>query len=119
MKNETEFIFQIIDVIFITIFVMIDIVKEFMPSVDIISGIILFILSLITDFLMIKLIEKKIIFKGMLLLILTFVFFALIKRVEVLNEVTAYISSLIVGILLLLAMAVFTSWDEDNEEYLI
>ncbi|MCK4737138.1 MAG: hypothetical protein KAT10_01155 [Sulfurimonas sp.] len=119
MKNETEFIFQIIDVIFITIFVMIDIVKEFMPSVDIISGIILFILSLITVFLMIKLIEKKIIFKGMLLLILTFVFFALIKRVEVLNEVTAYISSLIVGILLLLAMAVFTSWDEDNEEYLI
>ncbi|MCK4975259.1 MAG: hypothetical protein KAR81_08390 [Sulfurimonas sp.] len=119
MENWAEFIFQIIDVIIITIFIMVDIVREFMPSIDVISGIILSILSLITVFLMIKLIEKEIIFKGMFLLILTFVFFALIKRVEILNEVTAYVSSLIVGILLLLAMAVFTSWDEDNEEYLI
>ena len=54
MVNGTEFIFQIIDVILITIFVMVDIVREFMPSVDIISGIILFVLSLITVFLVIK-----------------------------------------------------------------
>ncbi|MCK4875574.1 MAG: hypothetical protein KAS26_06975, partial [Sulfurimonas sp.] len=82
MENWAEFIFQIIDVIIITIFIMVDIVREFMPSIDVISGIILSILSLITVFLMIKLIEKEIIFKGMFLLILTFVFFALIKRVE-------------------------------------
>ena len=118
MLKETELIFQIIDVILITIFVMIDIVKEFMPNIDVISGIILSILSLITVFLTIKLIEKKIIFKGMLLFILTFVFFALIKRVEILNEVTAYLSSLIVGVLLLLIMAGLTSWNEENEEYI-
>jgi hypothetical protein len=117
MENGAEFIFQIIDVIFITIFVIFDIIKDLIPSIDIVSGIILFVLSLIVAFLMIKLIEKKIIFKGMLLLILAVVFFILVKRVEILNEVTAYISSLVIGVSLLLIMAGLTSWDEDNEEY--
>ncbi|MCF6309846.1 MAG: hypothetical protein L3J19_05145 [Sulfurimonas sp.] len=117
MQNGTEFIFQIIDVIFITIFEIIDILKELIPSADVMSGIILFVLSLIMAFLMIKVIEKKIIFKGMLLLIVAIVFFILVKRVEILNEVTVYASSLVMGISLLLTMAGLTSWDEDNEEY--
>lgn len=117
MENGIEFIFQIIDVIFITIFVIADIVKMFMPRLDITSGIILFALTFGMVFLMMKLIEKEIIFKGLLFVISIFIFFWLLKRVEIINEVTAYTSSLIVGIVLLLATASFISLDEEGHEY--
>jgi len=110
-------IFQFIDILLITIFVIVDIIKELMPNVDIVSGVFLFTLLLGVIFLIMKLIEKEIIFKVIFLFILIFVFFGLLKRVEILNEITAYTSSLVVGILLLLTMAGFTSWDEEGEEY--
>ncbi|MCF6340697.1 MAG: hypothetical protein L3J10_08130 [Sulfurimonas sp.] len=111
MENMAEFIF-------ITMFMVVDFVKSFMPNIDIVSGIILFVLSLCIVCLMMRIIEKEIILKGMLLFTLTFVFYAIIKRVEIINEVTVYISSLVVGILLLLTMAAFTSWDDDSEEFI-
>lgn len=113
-----ELIFQIIDVTFITIFVIADIIRMFMPSLDITSGIILFILSFGMVFLMMKLIETEIIFKGMLFFISIFIFFGLLKRVEIINEVTVYTSSLVIGILLLLATASLISPDEESYEYI-
>lgn len=111
MENTAEFIF-------IAIFMIIDFVKSFMPDIDIVSGILLFALSMCVVCLMMRIVEKEIIFKGILLFLLTFIFYIIIKRVEIVNEVTVYISSLIVGILLLLTMAAFTSWDDDNEEFI-
>jgi len=111
MENTAEFVF-------IAIFMIVDFVKSFMPDIDIVSGIILFILSMCVVCLMMRIVEKEIIFKGMLLFLLTFIFYAIIKRVEIVNEVTVYISSLIVGVVLLIAMAAFTSWDDDSEEFI-
>jgi len=111
MENTAEFIF-------IAIFMIIDFVKSFMPDIDIVSGILLFALSMCVVCLMMRIVEKEIIFKGILLFLLTFIFYIIIKRVEIVNEVTVYISSLIVGILLLLTMAAFTSWDDDSEEFI-
>lgn len=111
MENTAEFVF-------IAIFMIVDFVKSFMPDIDIVSGIILFILSMCVVCLMMRIVEKEIIFKGMLLFLLTFIFYAIIKRVEIVNEVTVYISSLIVGVVLLITMAAFTSWDDDSEEFI-
>ena len=117
MQNIIDFLFQFVDMIFISIFVMADIIRLFMPDIDIVSGIVLFVLSMGMIFLMMKIIEKEMIFKSVFLFVLIFVFFGLIKRVEILNEVTAYSSSLAVGIFLLLGTAAFISLDDESEEY--
>ena len=109
MENSTGFIFQMMDIIFVTLSVVIDFIKEFLPSIDIVSGIILFALSMCVVCLMMRIVEKELIFKGIFLFILSFIFYAIIKRVEVVNEVTVYVSSLAVGVLLLITMAAFTS----------
>lgn len=117
MQNLAESVFQIVDMIFVVIFVIADIMRLFLPDMDILSGITLFFLILGMTYLMMKIIEKEIIFKGMVLFIMTLLFFALIKRVEILNEITAYSTSLAVGIFLLLITAGFVSLDDEGQEY--
>lgn len=111
MENTTEFI----NIIFITLFIILDIIKGFLPSVDIISGITILVLSLGVVFLVMKLIEKEIIFKSFLLFLLFVSFFIFIRNLEIIDEVTFYLSSLSLGIIFLLASSAFISWDEDSE----
>lgn len=111
MENTTEFI----NIILITLFIILDIIKSLLPSMDIISGISILVLSLGVVFLMMKLIEKEIIFKSFLLFLLFVSFFVFIRNLEIINEVTFYLSSLSLGILFLLVMSAFISWDEDSE----
>ena len=94
-----------------------DIIKGLLPSVDIISGISILMLSLGVVFLVMKLIEKEIIFKSFLLFLLFLSFFVFIRNIEVVDEVTFYLTSLSLGILFLLATSAFISWDEDIEYY--
>ena len=54
MENSTGFIFQMMDIIFVTLSVVIDFIKEFLPSIDIVSGIILFALSMCVVCLMMR-----------------------------------------------------------------
>lgn len=117
MQNIVETVFQIVDMIFVTILVIADIIRLFLPDMDILSGITIFILILGMVYLMMKVIEKEMILKAMVLFILTLLFFVLIKRVEILNEITAYSSSLAVGIFLLLITAGFVSLDDEAQEY--
>lgn len=91
--------------------------RSFMPNVDIQSGIIILILSIGTLYLIMQIIEKKIIFKWIFILLLTFSFFTLLFKIEISNDITVYTTSVELGVLILILITFFISWDEDSMEY--
>lgn len=91
--------------------------NSFLPSVDIFSGIIILVLSISTLFLIMKVIEKEIIFKWILVLLLIFSFFTLLFKVEIVDDIAVYTTSVELGVLILLLTTLFISWDEDSIEY--
>jgi len=86
--------------------------------IDYQSGISLLLLSLITIFLMMKLFEKEIIFKSILFIILLGSFFTLLGKIKTDDLIVVYSTSLELGLVLLLAVSAFISWDEEGEEYI-
>jgi len=86
--------------------------------IDYQSGISLMLLSLITIFLMMKLFEKKLIFKSILISILLGSFFIFITNIKPVDSITFYSTSLELGLIFLLIISIFISWDEEGEEYI-
>ena len=86
--------------------------------IDYQSGISLMLLSLITIFLMMKLFEKKLIFKSILISILLGSFFIFITKIKPVDSITFYSTSLELGLIFLLIISIFISWDEEGEEYI-
>ena len=105
------------DLILTNIVIFLKSFNSFLPSVDIFSGIIILVLSISTLFLMMKVIEKEIIFKWMLVLLLIFSFFTLLFKVEIVDDIAVYTTSVELGVLILLLTTLFISWDEDSIEY--
>ncbi len=91
--------------------------KGFMPSVDIQSGIILLILSIGTLYLITQVIEKEIIFKWMFILLLLVSFFTILFKIEIIDSIATYTTSVELGVIILLVLTFFISWDEDSVEY--
>lgn len=118
MIELTEFMIQIVYAIFSGITLIINIINEVLPIIDIFSGMAILILSIGTIYLIMKLFEKEILFKTTFIIILSASFFALIRSIDVGNEMTVYLTSLEVGLAFLIIMACFSSWDEESENYI-
>ena len=85
--------------------------------IDYQSGISILLLSLITIFLMMKLFEKELILKSMLFIILLGSFFLVVTNINTNNSIIVYSTSLELGLVLLVIVSIFISWDEEGEEY--
>lgn len=89
----------------------------FVPIIDIQSGVLLLLSTLITIYLAIKLFEKNIILKTFFFLILVSSFFKLVSTLESDNDLTVYLTSTGLGIFILIIMASLTKWDDENNHY--
>lgn len=81
-------------------------------------GVLIFLLSISTVCLSIKIYKNKMVLKGAFLSFLIVSFFSLIVTIErktELNDLTVYLSSMGIGVIILITMAVFTSWDEESK----
>ena len=81
-------------------------------------GFLVLLLCVSTICLSIKIYNKVMVFKGVFLTILTISFFSLIITIEKkseLDDLTVYLSSMGLGVLFLIIISVFTSWDEDSK----
>jgi putative effector of murein hydrolase len=82
-------------------------------------GFVVLLLSISTICLSIKIYNKEMILKGVFLTILSISFFAIIINIEQkenLDNFTTYLSSMGFGVLFLIILALFTSWDEDESK---
>ena len=80
-------------------------------------GILFFLLSISTICLSIKIYNKKMVLKGAFLTVLTISFFSLIVLINEktdLDNFTVYLSSMGIGAIFLIVLALFTSWDEES-----
>lgn len=80
-------------------------------------GILVLLLCVSTICLSIKIYKKEMILKGAFLSILIVSFFSLIVTINEksdLDDLTVYLSSMGFGVILLLVISIFTSWDEES-----